>query len=488
MTLPVAEARPRTAPPVLERSANVALAVILLCQLMVILDATIVTVAMPKIRLALDFSPTGLSWVQNAYSLTFGGMLLLGARAGDILGRRRTLIGGIALFSVASLMGGLAQSSEWLLAARALQGVGAAFASPATLALLTSKFSEGNERLRALGLFTAVSAGGASVGLILGGMLTDWASWRWALLINVPIGVVLIALAPRYLPETERQSGRFDLAGALTSTIGVGAVVYGFVRAASDGWRDPGTVASFVVGVCLLSTFVRVELHAEQPITPLRLLTDRARNAALVARLLMTGGMFGMFFFLTQYLQGVLDYTPLQTGFAFVPMTGVLFISARVVPKLMPRVGARPLMVVGSAFSLIGMVWLTRITQHSAYLSDIVGPMVIFGLGAGMAFLPLTSVALAGVPAHEAGAASGLVNVMQQVGGALGLGILVTVFGTASRNEAQHSLPGLSALARQHHDMAHAVASSFIAAAVFSAATFAVILAATHRRAEVAAD
>jgi EmrB/QacA subfamily drug resistance transporter len=488
MTSYVAETRSDIGGRSPNRTASIALAVILICQIMVVLDATIVTVALPKIRTALDFSATGLSWVQNAYALTFGGLLLLGARAGDILGRRRTLVAGIALFSAASLLGGLAQSETWLLSARALQGVGAAIASPATLALLTSRFPEGPDRLRALGLFTAVSAGGASVGLVAGGMLTDWASWRWALLVNVPIGLTLILLAPRYLPETEKHLGRFDLPGALTSTVGVGAIVYGFVRAGSDGWRDAGTIGSFVAGVVLLALFVRVELSAEQPITPLRLLTSRERNASLIARLFMTGAMFGMFFFLTQYLQGVLDYSPLQTGFAFVPMTAVLFVSARLVLQLMAPVGARRLMIIGSAFSLVGMLWLTRLTPTSSYLADIVGPMVIFGIGAGMAFLPLTSTALAGVPPQDAGAASGLVNVMQQVGGAVGLAILVTVFGTASRDESRHSLSALSALARQHHDLANAVASAFIAAAVFAAATFAVIVLAVRTRAEAVAD
>src|SRR5215472_12470601 len=228
--------------------SNIALALILTCQLMVILDATIVTIALPEIRSVLHFSPTSLSWVQNAYSLAFGGLLLLGARAGDILGRRRVLMAGVTLFTAASLLGGLAQSAEWLLVARGAQGVGAAIAAPSTLALLTSSFPEGVPRLRAIGLYSAVTSGGASVGLVLGGMLTDWASWRWSLFVNVPIGIALVVLAPRYLPETRPQHGRFDLAGAITSTGGMAALVYGFVRAASDGWSDSITVSSFVAG------------------------------------------------------------------------------------------------------------------------------------------------------------------------------------------------------------------------------------------------
>ncbi|HEY2165524.1 MAG TPA: MFS transporter, partial [Jatrophihabitantaceae bacterium] len=298
---------------------RLALALILTCQLMVILDATIVTIALPKIHTSLHFSATSLSWVQNIYSLTFGGLLLLGARVGDILGRRRVFIAGIAVFTAASLLGGLATTGVWLLSARALQGVGAAIAAPSTLALLTSSFPEGPQRLRAIGLYSAVSSGGASVGLVLGGMLTDWASWRWSLFINVPIGIALVLLAPRFLPETERRPGHFDLTGAISSTLGMSSIVYGLVRAASDGWSDPVTVAAFAAGVSLLVLFVRTELRAEQPITPLRLFASRSRSASYLAGLLLVGGMFGMFFFLTQFLQGVRDYSPLKAGFAFLP-------------------------------------------------------------------------------------------------------------------------------------------------------------------------
>src|SRR6266702_1022224 len=334
--------------------AALVLVVILTGQLMIMLDATIVTIALPKISDSLHFSPTSLSWVQNAYTLTFGGLLLLGARAGDILGRRRMFMVGIGLFTVTSLLGGLAQSSGELLAARAAQGIGAAIAAPSTLALLTSRFTEGPDCLRAFGLYGAVSSGGASVGLVAGGVLTDWLSWRWGLFINVPIGIALILLTPRYLPETPRQPGRFDLAGAVTSTLGMASLVYGFVRAASDGWGDTGTALSFIVGVALLAMFVMVELRAEQPITPLHLFASRQRSASYVARLLLVGGMFGMFFFLTQYLQLVRDYSPLKAGFAFLPMTVALFASVRTVPKLIPRVG-------GMRFLLSGIAsWRTR--------------------------------------------------------------------------------------------------------------------------------
>jgi EmrB/QacA subfamily drug resistance transporter len=463
-------------------AASLALVLILTCQLMVILDATIVTIALPKIRGALDFSPASLSWVQNIYSLTFGGLLLLGARAGDILGRRRVFIAGIALFTAASFLGGIAVSAGWLLAARALQGVGAAIAAPSTLALLTSSFPEGPQRLRAIGLYSAVTSGGASVGLVLGGMLTDWISWRWSLFINVPIGIVLVLLAPRYLPETERRPGHFDLAGAVTSTLGMSSLVYGFVRAATNGWSDPGTVAAFGTGVVLLAWFVRVELTAAQPITPLRLFASRERVASYVARLLLVGGMFGMFFFLTQFLQGVRDYSPLKAGLAFLPMTVALFAMVRIVPRVTARFGDRRLMIAGEGVALISMIWLSRLSAGSQYFPHVVVPMLFLGLGMGVAFIPLTSASLAGVAPEDAGAASGLVNVMQQVGGALGLGILVTVFGSASRHAALHPVPGASAVVEQHRELADAIATAFAGSAVFLALTFAVIVFAIRSR------
>jgi MFS family permease len=267
----------------------VVLAIVLACQLMLIFDMTIVVTALPKIHGDLHFSSTGLSWVQNAYTLTFGGLLLLGARAGDILGRRRMFVAGIVLFTLASMAGGLAQSPGWLLGARALQGIGAAIAAPSTLALLTTTFREGHERTRALASYSAVAAGGGSVGLVLGGMLTSWASWRWGLFINVPIGAALLWLAPRHLPETERHAGRFDLRGAVTSTLGMTALVYGFVRAAAEGWAERGTIASFGAGVILLAAFVVTETRAPHPITPLPRLASRAPTRAEQGRMLTLG-------------------------------------------------------------------------------------------------------------------------------------------------------------------------------------------------------
>ncbi|MDX6717395.1 MAG: hypothetical protein QOH30_3953, partial [Baekduia sp.] len=328
-------------------NSNLVLGIILAGYLMIVVDASVIITALPTIPAALHFSSAGLTWVQSAYTLTFGGLLLLGARAGDILGRRRVFVAGVALFSVASLVAGLSQSAGMLLGARAVQGAGAAIAAPSTLALLTTSFREGPERTRALAWYSAVAGGGGSAGLVLGGMLTNWVSWRWGMFINVPIGLALMYLVPRHLPETERHSGRFDLAGAATSTLGMTALVYGFVRAASDGWGERITVASFVAGVVLLSAFVLTELRAEQPITPLRLFASRERSGAYAARIMVVGGMFSMFFFLTQFLQGVLGYNPLQAGIAFLPMTAVMFGMVRIVPRIAHRIGNMALLIGG---------------------------------------------------------------------------------------------------------------------------------------------
>src|SRR4051794_25960492 len=447
---------------------------------MIIVDASVIITALPEIHTALDFSSAGLSWVQNAYTITFGGLLLLGARAGDILGRRRVFVAGIGLFTVASLAAGLAQSAGWLLSARAVQGVGAAVAAPSTLALLTTTFREGAARTRALAFYSAVAGGGASAGLVLGGMLTTWASWRWGLFINVPIGLALMYLAPRHLPETERHQGRLDLAGAATSTLGMTALVYGFVRAASDGWGERVTVASFAAGVVLLGAFVLTELRAEQPITPLRLFASRERSGAYAARILVVGGMFSMFFFLTQFLQGVLGYNPLQAGVAFLPMTAVMFVMVRLVPRIAHRVGSMALLIGGLAVALTGMVWLSRLSQDTAFFPGIALPLVLLGAGMGVAFTPLTAAGIAGVSGPDAGAASGLVNVAHQLGGSLGLAILVTVFASAQRSAAGDLPATAGAHARSVHELAHGVSTALTGSVVLLALGLAVVLIVMH--------
>jgi EmrB/QacA subfamily drug resistance transporter len=444
------------------------LAIILGSYLMVVLDVSVIITALPKIHHALHFSSSGLSWVQSAYALTFGGLLLLGARAGDILGRRRVFIAGIALFSVTSLLGGLAQSAGWLLAARAVQGVAAAIAAPSTLALLTTSFPEGRERTRAVAAYAAVAGGGGSVGLLLGGLLTDLISWRWGLFINVPVGLVLASLAPRYLTETERRPGHFDLAGAATSTLGMSALVYGFVRAASNGWGDPITVASFISSVVLLAAYVRIERRAEQPITPLRLFASRERSGAYLGRLLVVGAMFSMFFFLTQYLQGARGFSPLQAGVAFLPMTLVMFGMVRLVPRLVERVG-------GLLIALGGMTWLSRLSIGSAYFPQIALPLALLGTGIGMAFTPLTTAGIAGVAPADAGAASGVVNAAQQLGGSLGLSVLVTVFASASRAALGHPSAAAATVGDARYALAHGVAAAITGSAALLAAALLIV-------------
>lgn len=463
-------------------STRIVLAIILACQLMIILDGSIVITSLPEIGRSLHLSATDLSWVQNAYSLTFGGLLLLGARAGDLLGRRRVFMMGIGLFTLASLIAGLAYSAESLLIARSIQGLAAAFAAPSTLALLMVSFPEGKERMRAISLYSAVSGAGGSVGLVLGGILTDLTSWRWGMFINVPIGIVIILLAPRFLMETPRIKGRFDMVGAITSTLGMTSIVYGFVRAASYGWSNNGTIVSFIAGVVLLAMFIRIEKRAEQPITPLRLFASRERTGAYIARLLFVGGMSAMFFFLTQFLQGVTDFNPLIAGIAFIPMTGVMFGMVYAVPGLMSRFGSTKLLIGGVLIALAGMSWLSRITLDSSYFPNIAIPLIILGIGAGVVFIPLTSSGIAGVERGDAGAASGLVNVAHQMGASLGLAILITVFGSASRTAADHPLIGATPHKQAQYVLAHASAASITGSVIFLLLALMAIIVLIHKK------
>jgi predicted MFS family arabinose efflux permease len=306
-------------------------------------------------------------------------------------------------------------------------------------------------------------------------MLTDWLSWRWGLFINVPVGLAVILLAPRYLPETERRSGRFDFTGAVTSTVGMTAVVYGFVRAASDGWGDRGTLASFAAGALLLAAFGLTETRAEQPITPLHLFASRQRSGAYAARVLVTGGMFSTFFFLTQFLQGVGGYNALQAGVAFLPMTAVMFAMGRAVPRLTPRFGSSRLLTGGLLIAVVGIAWLSRLSEGTHYFPGIAIPLALLGIGIGIAFTPLTAAGITGVAPGDAGAASGLLNVAQQLGASLGLGILITVFASASRSAAQHPLAGASAHAEASHELANAVGTSLTGSAVLLSLALAVV-------------
>ncbi|MFJ8013209.1 MFS transporter [Streptomyces sp. NPDC096339] len=420
---------------------GLALFVIASCQLMVVLDITIVNIALPHIQTALHFSTESLSWVVNAYTLAFGGLLLLGGRTGDILGRKRVFISGVLLFGLASLLGGLAQNEGQLMAARALQGVGGAIASPTSLALITTTFREGPARNRAFGVFAGVSAAGGAIGLLAGGILVEWLNWRWVFFVNVPIAVLIALLARKVIHESERHPGHFDLAGALLSTTGMVALVYGFIRASQDGWRDPITLGSFGAAVVLLTLFILNERRSPQPITPLHMFADRNRAGTYGIMLMLACAIFGMFFFLTLFVQIVLGFSPLQAGLAFLPVSAIIAVGAGATSQLLPKFGPKPFMVTGALCTAAGLAWLTQTDIHSTYLGSILGPLLIFGLGMGLQFVSLTLMALSNVPDRESGAASGLLNSMQQIGGSLGLSILVTVFGTASRNEAREQAP-----------------------------------------------
>ncbi|THA57282.1 DHA2 family efflux MFS transporter permease subunit [Streptomyces sp. A1136] len=429
------------------RGNGLALFVIASCQLMVVLDITIVNIALPHIQTALGFSTESLSWVVNAYTLTFGGLLLLGGRTGDILGRKRVFIFGVLLFGLASLLGGLAQNEGQLMGARALQGMGGAIASPTALALITTTFREGPARNRAFGVFAAVSAGGGAIGLLAGGVLVEWLDWRWVFFVNVPIALAIAFTAARVIKESERHPGHFDLAGALLCTTGMVALVYGFIRASQEGWRDSLTLGSFGAAVVLLTLFIVNERRSPQPITPLHMFADRNRAGTYGIMLFLACAMFGMFFFLTLFVQNVLGFSPLSAGLAFLPVSVVIAIGAGLASRLLPKFGPKPFMVGGALCTAAGLAWLTQTDVHSTYLGSILGPMLIFGIGMGMQFVSLTLMALSNVPDRESGAASGLLNTTQQVGGSLGLSILVTVFGTASRNEAHTQVPAFLATA-----------------------------------------
>ncbi|MGH9095272.1 MAG: MFS transporter, partial [Acidimicrobiales bacterium] len=379
-------------------------------------------------------------------TLTFGGLLLLGGRAGDMFGRRRTLMIGLIIFTGSSLLGGLATSSAWLLAARALQGIGAALAAPSTLALISATFDEGPARNRALGVFTAVSAGGGSLGLILGGALTAWASWRWVLFINVPIGLAIVALAPRFITEPPRNRGRLDLSGGLLSTAGLATLIYAFIRVADHG-RALSTTGLFALAAALLTAFVVHETRVADPLMPLHLLADRVRAAGFLDMLLVPSAMFGMFFFTSQFLQRALGYSPLKAGLAFLPLTALIFAGSRVTPRIVGRVGPAPLLVTGLAFLTAGLAWLSQTSTHAGYLTGLFGPLLLFGLGAGAAFMPLTVTILSGVDRDNAGAVSGMLQTMQQVGGSLGLAVLVTIASADGQSAALLTGAGLTALA-----------------------------------------
>ena len=434
------------------RRLGLALAVIATAQLMVVLDATIVNVALPHIQSALGFSDTNLEWVVNAYALTFGGLLLLGGRAGDLLGRRRIFIAGILLFTVASLLGGFATDQAWLLTARAVQGIGGALAAPTALALIAVTFPEGPPRNRAMGVYATMSVAGSAVGLILGGLLTTYASWRWVMFVNVPIGILVALAAPRVLGESQRRRGTFDLPGAITGTLGLAALVYGLSNAATgqngvSHWGDTKVVASLVAAVVLLVSFAIIEARSPHALLPMRVLKSRDRSGAYGIMLLLGTAMFGMFFFLTLWVQDVWGYSAIKTGLSYLPMVVAIMVASAVAAQLVPRIGARPLLVAGALIGTGGMFWLSRLNDHSTYASGLLGPTIVTAIGLGLLFVPISLVSLTKVADNDSGVASSLLNAGQQVGGSIGLAVLGTVAWSTFANSIHSQTAAAQAIA-----------------------------------------
>ncbi len=407
-------------------------------QFMVVLDVSVVNVALPAIRADLGFDATGLQWVVNGYALTFAGFLLVGGRAADLFGRRRVFLAGLVLFTAASLVGGLATGPGVLIAARAVQGFGGAVLSPATLTILTTSIAEGPARNRALGAWTGVGAAGGAVGSVLGGLLTDTLSWRWILLINVPVGAVVVLAAVLWLPESLGGTGRrLDLLGATTATLGLAALAYGVIHTRTDGWGSAGALVPIAAGLLLLAGFVLVEGRvAGAPLMPLRLWRSRAVAGANLSILLTGAAGFAMWYFLSLYMQNVLRFSPLRAGLGFVPHTIAIILASRLAPRLVGRVPTRALITVGLLVAAAGFLWQSRITPSSGYVSGVLGPGVVICAGYALSFAPTTIVATSGVAPGEAGLVSGLLGAARQVGGALGLAVLATVAATASVSPA----------------------------------------------------
>ena len=449
------------------------LAIACVAQFMVVLDVSIVNVALPSVGRDLHYSPTGLQWVVNAYVLTFAGFLLLGGRAADLFGRRRVFLFGLVLFTAASLMGGVAPSSGWLTAARALQGIGGAFLSPATLTIIVTTFS-GARLARALGTWSAVAGAGGAVGSVLGGVLTAELSWRWVLFVNIPIGLAATVAALVALTELRRapeDSGRsLDVGGAITVTAGMGALIYAVVGTDSHAWASRYTLSILAVAVLLLAAFTVIELKiARRPLVPFRLFRSRSVSGANAVMLLVGAAFFSMWYFLSLYMQNVLGYSALRAGMSFLPMALTIIVGAQVSSRLLPRIGVRPLLLAGTTIATAGFVWMSTIHAHSAYVSHVLGPGASVALALGLLFTPLASAATAGVHYTEAGLASGVLNTARQMGGSLGLAALATV-----AIDHTHSV-----LAQVHGSVGTAGAltagysRAFVVAAVLSAAALA---------------
>jgi len=406
-----------------------ALALLAAAQFVVILDASIVNVALPSIGADLQFSQENLSWVVNAYVLVFGGFLLLGGRMADLLGRRRLFMAGLVLFALASLAGGLAQTEGQLIAARAVQGLGGALLSPAALSLVTVLFEEGAERNKAMGVWGAVAGSGGAVGVLLGGMLTEWAGWEWVLFVNVPVGIAAALLAPRLLPESRTEGHRhFDFAGAISITAGLSLLVYTLVDAESAGWGSAQTIGLGAISLALIASFYAIERRSKAPLMPFPgIFRIRTITGINVSAVLIAAALFSMFFFISLYMQQVLGFSALEAGLAYLPLAVGIIVAAGATAGLVTRFGFKPVLVSGLIVTAAGLLWFTQVDAGGSYLSDLLGPMLLAAVGLGLAFVSMTVAAVSGVEAHEAGLASGLINTSQQIGGALGLAILATV-------------------------------------------------------------
>jgi EmrB/QacA subfamily drug resistance transporter len=419
------------------------LVLVLVCiaQFMVILDATIVNVALPSIQHGLHFSVSSLQWIVNAYTLVFGGFLLLGGRASDLLGRQRLFIAGVVVFTVASLINGIATSSGVLIGGRALQGLGAALVSPAALSIVTTTFAEGAERTKALGVWSAIAAGGGAVGLVLGGFLTEALSWRWVFFINLPIGIAAALLSLRFIPNSraEDEPGTADVAGAVTVTAGLLVLVYGIVKAQDYGWGSAKTLGLGAFAFALLAAFVVIELRSKAPLIRLGIFRLRTLTSSNIAMLFVASGLFAMFYFASLYLQEIRHYGPLKAGLAFLPFTFGIVIGAGASQQLIKRIGIRNVSYIGLTLGTVGLLYFTQLTTHSTYLAHVFPTIAVMSIGMGMTFVPLTLLATTNVGAEDAGLASGLFNTSQQVGGALGLAVLSTL--ATSRTGGSHD-PG----------------------------------------------
>jgi EmrB/QacA subfamily drug resistance transporter len=410
-----------------------ALAVIAVAQLMVVLDASIVTIALPSAQHALHISAANRQWMVTAYTLAFGSLLLLGGRIADYTGRKRMFIIGLIGFAGASALGGVAVDAAMLFGARALQGAFAALLAPAALSLITVTFTEVRERATAFGVYAAIAGGGAAIGLILGGVLTQYASWRWCLLVNVPIaGLTALAAVPLVRESKAHGNTSYDIPGTVTVTAGMVSLVYGFTKAASDGWASSTTMAFLGLAAAFLAAFVVIEIKSENPLLPMRVILERNRGGSFLSSFMAGAGLLGIFLFLTYYFQGTLGYSALKAGFSFLPFSAGIIVAATIASKVLPRTGPRALMAGGFGAATLGMLWLTRLAPDSTYLAHVLPAELLISLGMGLAFVPMSSTALIGVGDHDAGVASALVNSTQQVGGSLGTALLNTVAATAT--------------------------------------------------------